>query len=127
MKVLLTGGTGVLGRKVVLTCGGPTFVLSRKPSERTGFVHGDLNTGGWLPVRVTPPVSGRSKVRPGHEAERIELSEIVLTDGTAADVCAMSIERSCCRSGRGCGCRHMCARCGPLGLELSRREPGSAA
>ncbi|HEX6337731.1 MAG TPA: SDR family oxidoreductase [Jiangellaceae bacterium] len=50
MKVLVTGGTGVLGREVVDRLGDQADVriLSRRPAERTDFVQGDLNTGEGL-------------------------------------------------------------------------------
>ena len=50
MKVLVTGGTGVLGRELVQRLNGraEVRVLSRKPAERPGFVQGDLSTGDGL-------------------------------------------------------------------------------
>jgi uncharacterized protein YbjT (DUF2867 family) len=50
MRVLVTGGTGVLGRQLVDRLEGRVEVriLSRKPADRAGFVQGDLNTGKGL-------------------------------------------------------------------------------
>jgi uncharacterized protein YbjT (DUF2867 family) len=50
MRVLVTGGTGVLGREVVDRLGdeADVRVLSRRPPERPGFTQGDLNTGEGL-------------------------------------------------------------------------------
>ena len=50
MKVLVTGGTGVLGRELVqrLDARADVHVLSRKPADRPGLVHGDLSTGDGL-------------------------------------------------------------------------------
>lgn len=50
MNVLVTGGTGVLGREVVqrLEDRAEVNILSRKPAERPGFVQGDLDTGDGL-------------------------------------------------------------------------------
>jgi uncharacterized protein YbjT (DUF2867 family) len=50
MKVLVTGGTGVLGRQLVDRLEGRADVriLTRKPADRPGLVQGDLNTGEGL-------------------------------------------------------------------------------
>lgn len=47
MKVLVTGGTGVLGREVVrlVEPAAEVRVLSRSAGDRAGFVRGDLSTG----------------------------------------------------------------------------------
>jgi uncharacterized protein YbjT (DUF2867 family) len=51
MNILVTGGTGALGRNVVkqlLERGHKTRVLSRKPGDGDGWVQGDLATGAGL-------------------------------------------------------------------------------
>jgi uncharacterized protein YbjT (DUF2867 family) len=50
MRVLVTGGTGVLGRELVsrLRAQAEVRVLSRRPRDRRGFVQGDLETGDGL-------------------------------------------------------------------------------
>jgi uncharacterized protein YbjT (DUF2867 family) len=50
MRVLVTGGTGVLGRQVVRLLDGKAEVrvLSRRPNGQPGFVQGDLDTGEGL-------------------------------------------------------------------------------
>ncbi len=50
MRVLVTGGTGVLGRELVprLSERAEVRVLSRSPKGRPGFVGGDLDTGEGL-------------------------------------------------------------------------------
>jgi uncharacterized protein YbjT (DUF2867 family) len=50
MRVLVTGGTGVLGREMVRLLDGKAEVrvLSRRQSHRPGFVKGDLDTGEGL-------------------------------------------------------------------------------
>jgi uncharacterized protein YbjT (DUF2867 family) len=50
MRVLVTGGTGVLGRELVsrLRAQAEVRVLSRRPPDRPGFVQGDLETGEGL-------------------------------------------------------------------------------
>jgi hypothetical protein len=76
-----------------------------------------------LPLHVY--ASGQGPARSfdmSNEAERIDLYEIVLTEGTAEDVCRYVIARSCCGSGVGYGCRHTYDRYGSLGLMLSPRE-----
>jgi uncharacterized protein YbjT (DUF2867 family) len=50
MRVLVTGGTGVLGRELVRRLGdrSEVRVLSRRPLQGPGFVQGDLETGEGL-------------------------------------------------------------------------------
>lgn len=50
MRVLVSGGTGVLGRELVRLLGGQAEVrvLSRRSTDRPGFVRGDLDTGEGL-------------------------------------------------------------------------------
>jgi uncharacterized protein YbjT (DUF2867 family) len=50
MKVLVTGGTGVLGRELVSQLGAraESRVLSRRPPRGPEFVQGDLETGEGL-------------------------------------------------------------------------------
>lgn len=50
MKVLVTGGTGVLGRQLVQRLHGRAeiSVLTRRAADRPGLVQGDLNTGAGL-------------------------------------------------------------------------------
>jgi nucleoside-diphosphate-sugar epimerase len=50
MRVLVTGGTGVLGRQVVRLLDGKAEVrvLSRRPNGQPGFIKGDLDTGEGL-------------------------------------------------------------------------------
>ena len=51
MRVLVTGGTGVLGRELVPRLrdnGAEVRVLSRRPVDRPGFAQGDLETGEGL-------------------------------------------------------------------------------
>ncbi|MFG1710747.1 SDR family oxidoreductase [Nonomuraea sp. M3C6] len=54
MKVLVTGGTGVLGRELVRRLDGraEVRVLSRRRPEGSGFVRGDLETGEGLAAAV---------------------------------------------------------------------------
>jgi uncharacterized protein YbjT (DUF2867 family) len=54
MRVLVTGGTGVLGRELVqrLHDRSDVRVLSRRPSDEPGFVRGDLDTGDGLAAAV---------------------------------------------------------------------------
>jgi uncharacterized protein YbjT (DUF2867 family) len=54
MKVLVTGGTGVLGRDLVRLLEGKADVrvLSRRPNDQPGFVTGDLDTGEGLVAAV---------------------------------------------------------------------------
>ncbi|WP_442877465.1 NAD-dependent epimerase/dehydratase family protein [Dactylosporangium sp. AC04546] len=54
-RVLVTGGTGVLGRELVRRLQDQTEVrvLSRRPSQGPGFVQGDLETGE-RPARASP-------------------------------------------------------------------------
>jgi uncharacterized protein YbjT (DUF2867 family) len=54
MKLLVTGGTGVLGRELVTRLRGQADVrvLSRRPPQRSGFVRGDLETGEGLAAAV---------------------------------------------------------------------------
>jgi hypothetical protein len=63
------------------------------------------------------------------EAERIEMYEIVLTDGTAENVCRyVNREELLLRLCRACGCRRVYDTSGGLGLVLPPcREPRSAA
>jgi hypothetical protein len=80
-----------------------------------------------LPLRIYASRQGPARSFDlSNEAERIELYEIVLTDGTAEDAC-MSIARSCCGSGPGYGCLNTYDRCGSLGLVSSPHEPRPAA
>ncbi|SCL17694.1 Uncharacterized conserved protein YbjT, contains NAD(P)-binding and DUF2867 domains [Micromonospora rhizosphaerae] len=53
-RVLVTGGTGVLGRELVRRLQDRTEVrvLSRRPSQGPGFVQGDLETGEGLAAAV---------------------------------------------------------------------------
>src|SRR5690242_6406738 len=53
-RVLVTGGTGVLGRELVHRLQERTEVrvLSRRPSQGPGFVQGDLETGDGLAAAV---------------------------------------------------------------------------
>jgi uncharacterized protein YbjT (DUF2867 family) len=53
-RVLVTGGTGVLGRELARRLGDRTEVrvLSRRPPERLGFVRGDLESGEGLAAAV---------------------------------------------------------------------------
>ena len=62
-----------------------------------------------------------------NEAERIELYEIVLTDGTAEDVCRYVNRGNCCGCGFACGCRPMYDEYGSHGSVLSPHESGRAA
>ncbi len=55
MNILVTGGTGTLGREVVkclLEYGHRVRVLSRKPGTGDGWVQGDLTTGTGLAMAV---------------------------------------------------------------------------
>jgi uncharacterized protein YbjT (DUF2867 family) len=54
MKVLVTGGTGVLGRELVsrLRAQADVRVLSRRPPQRPGFLQGDLETGKGLAAAI---------------------------------------------------------------------------
>jgi uncharacterized protein YbjT (DUF2867 family) len=54
MRVLVTGGTGVLGRELVRSLAGKAevTVLSRRPNLGSGFVRGDLDTGVGLAAAV---------------------------------------------------------------------------
>ena len=54
MKVLVTGGTGVLGRHLVQRLDGraEVSVLTRRAADRPGLVQGDLNTGAGLEVAL---------------------------------------------------------------------------
>src|SRR5262245_7600903 len=55
MKVLVTGGTGVLGREVAPRLrerGAEVRVLTRKPDAGPGFVQGDLETGSGVAAAV---------------------------------------------------------------------------
>ncbi|NEE02592.1 SDR family oxidoreductase [Phytoactinopolyspora halotolerans] len=54
MKVLVTGGTGVLGRELThrLRDHAEVRVLSRRPAQDTGSVQGDLETGEGLVAAV---------------------------------------------------------------------------
>jgi uncharacterized protein YbjT (DUF2867 family) len=54
MRVLVTGGTGVLGSELVRRLRGraEVRVLSRRPADRPGFVRGDLDTGEGLAAAV---------------------------------------------------------------------------
>jgi uncharacterized protein YbjT (DUF2867 family) len=54
MRVLVTGGTGVLGRELVrlLEDRADVRVLSRTANDRPGFVRGDLDTGDGLAEAV---------------------------------------------------------------------------
>jgi nucleoside-diphosphate-sugar epimerase len=53
-RILVTGGTGVLGRELVrrLQRQVDVRVLSRRPSPEPGFVQGDLETGEGLAAAV---------------------------------------------------------------------------
>ncbi|MBF8193129.1 SDR family oxidoreductase [Nonomuraea sp. K274] len=53
--VLVTGGTGVLGRELagLLEDRAEIRVLSRRPPQRPGFVQGDLETGDGLAAALT--------------------------------------------------------------------------
>lgn len=56
MTVLVTGGTGVLGREVVRRLterGADVRILSRKPGAEPGHVQGDLETGDGLAAAVS--------------------------------------------------------------------------
>ena len=55
MNILVTGGSGAVGREVVkqlLERGHKTRVLSRKPGDGDGWVQGDLATGAGLEKAV---------------------------------------------------------------------------
>ena len=54
MKVLVTGGTGVLGRELVrlLDDRAEVKVLSRRPTDRPGYFRGDLDTGEGLAAAI---------------------------------------------------------------------------
>jgi uncharacterized protein YbjT (DUF2867 family) len=54
VRVLVTGGTGVLGRELVRSLDGKAeiTVLSRRPNLRSEFVKGDLDTGEGLGAAV---------------------------------------------------------------------------
>jgi uncharacterized protein YbjT (DUF2867 family) len=54
MRVLVTGGTGVLGSELVRLLDGQAEVrvLSRRPTNRPGFVRGDLDTGYGLSIAI---------------------------------------------------------------------------
>jgi hypothetical protein len=60
-----------------------------------------------------------------NETERIELYEIVLTDGTAEDICRYINREELLRLWAGYACRHTYDRCGSLGLVSSPCEPRS--
>lgn len=53
-RVLITGGTGVLGRELAARLRGraEVTVLSRRPPRQPGFVRGDLETGGGITAAV---------------------------------------------------------------------------
>jgi hypothetical protein len=59
-----------------------------------------------------------------NEAERIELYEIVLTDGTAEDVCRYVNREELLRLWPRCGCRPTYDKYGSHGLVLSPRQSG---
>jgi hypothetical protein len=88
MKVLVTGGTDVLGRNMVRLLDGKAEVrvLSRGPSDRPGFVKGDLDTGNGLatgPVTREDPGPRCSHERVGVCAGALCLSDIWPGRGSA--------------------------------------------